>query len=44
MLLNIFPYELFNLDVPLCEASIMPHMGAKHLEANSKKSHGIMAP
>jgi len=45
MPLNIFPYELFNLDVPLCEAFTMPHMGAKTFGSKLKKiscNHGGM--
>jgi hypothetical protein len=45
MPLNIFPYELFNLDAPLCEAFTMPHMGAKNFGGKLEKTpcnHGGM--
>jgi hypothetical protein len=38
MPLNTFPYELFNLDVPLHEASTMPHMGAKPFRGKLEKT------
>jgi hypothetical protein len=46
MPLNIFQYELFNLDVPLCEASTMPHMGAKTFGGKLEKTpcdHGSLS-
>jgi hypothetical protein len=38
MPLNIFPCEFFNLDVPLCEASTMLHMGAKTFGGKFEKT------